>query len=416
METNVVYGMYSGLALLMDVYYPEEANGHGVILIRGSAWHAPLSYGAWQLKEPAPGVIRAALLDAGYTVFVINHRAAPRFRYPAAVEDAQRAVRFIRHHADRFGINPERMGGVGGSSGGHLVAMLGTLDGTGDPSDPDPVNRESAKLQCVVAASAALDFPSWPSMWSREVLGSFLGTVRFVDPEIYQEASPSNHVSADDAAFLLVHGEADEAVPIQQAEVMLAALEGAGVKVKLLRVPGGDHGLRPANAEGAPNHRGEMIRWLNLHLLGEAAPEEAERLVAALGLVAKGENLARERKVEAAIRAYAEAQETYPALTIVAQSWNQLCWQGSLWGYAAEVMPACEQAVALAPDNGNIRDSRGLARALTGDLAGAIQDFQAFVAFTQNERARAQRQEWIDALREGRNPFTPEVLEKLRGD
>ena len=157
--TNVVYGMYSGLALLMDVYYPEKPNGHGIVYIVGSGWHAPLSYGAWQLKEEEgddarPGARAASLLDAGYTVFVINHRAAPRFRYPAPVEDAQRAVRFIRHHAERYGINPERIGGVGHSSGGHLVAMLGTLDGTGDASDPDLVNRESAKIQCVVALAA----------------------------------------------------------------------------------------------------------------------------------------------------------------------------------------------------------------------------------------------------------------------
>ncbi|MCH7475257.1 MAG: alpha/beta hydrolase, partial [Gemmatimonadetes bacterium] len=71
------------------------------------------------------------LLDAGYTVFTINHRAAPRFRYPAAVEDAQRAVRFIRHNAQRYGVDPDRIGGYGGSSGAHLVSLLGTMDGDG---------------------------------------------------------------------------------------------------------------------------------------------------------------------------------------------------------------------------------------------------------------------------------------------
>ena len=77
-------------------------------------------------------------------------------------------------------------------------------------------------------------------------------------------------------------------------------------------------------------------------------------------------------------------------------------------------MTACEQAVALAPDNGDIRDSRGLARALTGDVAGAIADFQTYVAWTSDEQLRAQRQGWIEALRRGENPFTPEVLEALR--
>ena len=85
-----------------------------------------------------------------------------------------------------------------------------------------------------------------------------------------------------------------------------------------------------------------------------------------------------------------------------------------MWGHAAEVMAACEQAVALAPDHGDIRDSRGLARALTGDVAGAIDDFEAYVAWTGNDRSRAQRQDWIDALRAGQNPFTPELLARLR--
>ena len=73
------------------------------------------------------------------------------------------------------------------------------------------------------------------------------------------------------------------------------------------------------------------------------------------------------------------------------------------------------QAVALVPDNGDVRDSRGLARALTGDVAGAIDDFEAFVAWTQNDRDRAQRQDWIAALRAGENPFTAEELRSLRG-
>ena len=83
-------------------------------------------------------------------------------------------------------------------------------------------------------------------------------------------------------------------------------------------------------------------------------------------------------------------------------------------GHAAEVMAACEQAVALVPDNGGARDSRGLARALTGDVAGAIDDFEAYVAWTGNDRARAQRQDWIVVLWSGENPFTAELLERLR--
>src|SRR5215831_11920486 len=157
-ERNVVYGMYSGLALLMDVFHPEKTNGHGIVYINGSGWHSPMAYGAAPLKDLPLGIPYAeALQHAGYTVFAINHRQAPRFRYPAAIEDAQRAVRFVRHNSKRFDISPARIGAAGGSSGGHLVSLLGTLTGEGDPDDQDPVNRESARVQCVVARAAPVD-------------------------------------------------------------------------------------------------------------------------------------------------------------------------------------------------------------------------------------------------------------------
>ncbi len=87
-ERNVAYGMYSGLALLMDVYHPSEPNGYGVVFVSGSAWNAPLSFNATPLKESGQEKGYAIpLAEAGYTVFGINHRATPRFQYPAAVED-----------------------------------------------------------------------------------------------------------------------------------------------------------------------------------------------------------------------------------------------------------------------------------------------------------------------------------------
>jgi len=144
-EKNVVYGMYSGSALLLDVHYPAKANGFGVLFIPGSGWNAPLGYAAPPLKEsPQVAMYVPSLLQAGYTVFALTHRATPTFRYPAPLEDVQRAVRFIRHNASTFGIDAARIGGAGGSSGAHLISLLATMDGTGDPSDPDATNRESA--------------------------------------------------------------------------------------------------------------------------------------------------------------------------------------------------------------------------------------------------------------------------------
>ncbi len=99
---------------------------------------------------------------------------------------------------------------------------------------------------------------------------------------------------------------------------------------------------------------------------------------------------------------------------VSAEDWNSLCWFGTLWGHAPRVMDACEHAVALARDSGFIRDSRGLALAVTGRLPEAIADFEAFLTLTSDVQDRLVRQLWIDSLRAGRNPFTPQVLEAIR--
>ncbi|MCH7474521.1 MAG: hypothetical protein IIA27_07590, partial [Gemmatimonadetes bacterium] len=98
-----------------------------------------------------------------------------------------------------------------------------------------------------------------------------------------------------------------------------------------------------------------------------------------------------------------------------ASNWNVLCRGGGLWERAADVLFACERIVELEPQNGAYRDSRGLVRALLGDTEGAVEDFELYVNWVGDERLRAQRQGWIDALGAGRNPFTKELLERLRG-
>lgn len=110
---------------------------------------------------------------------------------------------------------------------------------------------------------------------------------------------------------------------------------------------------------------------------------------------------------------------TFNITTVLsANEWNEMCWQGSLTGTAASVLPACERAVVLTPEDGSIRDSRGLARALTGDIEGAIADFEFYIqwrtARDEHPERVAQRQEWIAALKAGQNPFDVATLAKLR--
>lgn len=273
-ETNVVYGMCSGAALLMDVHYPNQPNGHGIVFIAGSGWSAPLAYSAAPLKESSQvALYLPSLLQAGYTVFALTHRAAPTFRFPAPLEDVQRGVRFIRHNAARFHTDPASIGGFGGSSGGHLVSMLGTMDGAGDPNDEDPVNRESAKLQCIVARAAPVDLLRMSPSDSIDALALFLGS-RVIKSTLKTSAeyktawtaSPINHVSGHAAPFLLIHGDADLSVPFHQSVAMEAALKKAGVAVKLIRIEGGGHGPTFLGAKNPPDYQAEMVKWFDTYL------------------------------------------------------------------------------------------------------------------------------------------------------
>jgi acetyl esterase/lipase len=269
-ERNVVYGMHAGAAMLLDVYHPLAPNGLGVVFVPGSGWSSALDYSAPALKDsPQVGNYGPSLLAAGYTVFAVTHRAAPAYTFPAPVEDLQRAVRFIRHNASRFGVRPDWIGGYGGSSGGNLISLVGTLDGRGDPDNPDPVNTASAKLQCVVARAPQTDLIRMPGGRGRD-MALYLGVnagpgdhPSSVEYKTASAASPISHVSADDPPFLLIHGDADTNVPFEQSEMMLAALNKVGVEAKLLRIPGGNHGDAFPGAVNPPDYKAAMVEWFN---------------------------------------------------------------------------------------------------------------------------------------------------------
>ena len=153
--------------------------------------------------------------------------------------------------------------------------MLATMDGTGDPSDPDPVNRESAKLQCITTRAAPIDLLQMSPSIVADVLALFLGAraaqlestpKTSIEYKTAWAASPIHYVSADAAPFLLVHGDRDRSVPFHQSEMMEAALRKAGVPVKLLRIEGGDHGATFPGATNPPDYKAEMVKWFDTYL------------------------------------------------------------------------------------------------------------------------------------------------------
>ena len=146
------------------------------------------------------------------------------------------------------------------------MSMLGTLDGKGTADSPDPVEQQSSKVQCVVALYPVTDPATVDTPSGLQAVTSFMGAPARFDPKRFREAAPVTHVSADDPPFLLIHGDGDKTVPYSQSEALEAALKNAGVAVKLVRVPGGDHGSDfPGNTQKM-DWPAMTLEWFDSHL------------------------------------------------------------------------------------------------------------------------------------------------------
>src|SRR5262245_47983674 len=143
-KRDVIYGRKFGMALTMDVFTPKEkANGVGLIPVISGGWFSS--------TDAINPVVYKTFLDRGYTIFAVCHGSQPKFTIPEIVEDMNRAVRFIRHNAQDYKIDPDQLGVFGASAGGHLSLMLGMAGATGDPEAKDPIDRLSSRVQAVAA-------------------------------------------------------------------------------------------------------------------------------------------------------------------------------------------------------------------------------------------------------------------------
>jgi acetyl esterase/lipase len=255
-QQDVIYGRKFGTALTMDIFTPKEgAIGKGIIWTVSGGW-----YSSHEAINPA---FIDEFLKRGYTVFAVVHGSQPKFTIPECVADMNRAVRFIRFHSKDYQIDPDHLGITGASAGGHLSLMQGTAGDTGDPKSKDPVDKISSRVQAVACFFPPTDFLNYGEK-GKEALGR--GTLKdFRAPFDFQEfdskarafvlitdeekrreigrsISPINHVSPDDPPTLIIHGDADKLVPIQQAEIIIAKLKQAGVPAELVVKKGAGHG------------------------------------------------------------------------------------------------------------------------------------------------------------------------------
>jgi acetyl esterase/lipase len=223
----------------MDVYFPDS----------GGPWPA-LVYvhgGAWMHGDKSEAALFANGMTAqGYVVISINYRLYPAARYPAMFQDVKCAIRSLRANAAQYNLDPDRVGAIGASAGGHLVALLGTSESSAE-WDVGEYLDQSSRVQAVVAMAPVTDltrkFPNADIELMRHV--------GFGEDNIVQ-ASPITHVTADDPPFLLIHGDRDEVVPHEQSQLMYDRLVEANVPAQLVIVQNARHSMTAPDGSATP--------------------------------------------------------------------------------------------------------------------------------------------------------------------
>ena len=237
-DENVQYGEVQGQKLLLDVYHPADGAAPGgaarlhpaVILIHGGGWTS--------FDKSTMRGMGQVLARAGYVAFSVDYRLfhGPAARFPAQLDDMQRAVRWVRAHADQYHVDRDHIGAFGHSAGAQLAALLGMEDAR-DNSDA-ALAAYSSRVQAVVDVSGPADLTSNRDPDGDAFLTQFLGVEYTKNPQAWRDASPIFHVAKSNAPFLIVHGARDANVPIAQSEALAASLREAGVPVNLVRVDG----------------------------------------------------------------------------------------------------------------------------------------------------------------------------------
>jgi acetyl esterase/lipase len=230
-QQDVPYGKAGAHPLLLDVYEPAAPSPGlrpAVILIHGGGW---TSFDKTTMRGMGTFLARS-----GYVAFSVDYRLmhGAENRWPVQLLDVQRAVRWIRANAAKYGVDPGHIGAFGHSAGAQLAALLGMED-TSETSDP-ALAKFSSKVQAVVDVSGPTDFTTHGDSDADAFLSSFFGGNYTSHATVWQDASPVFHVSKDASPFLILHGTHDESVPMAQAQELADKLKQAGVPAKFVKV------------------------------------------------------------------------------------------------------------------------------------------------------------------------------------
>lgn len=241
LDRDVVFATINGHELKLDIAYPKDNKGKlpAVVYIHGSGFEMG--------DKPTDQTVFFA--KNGFVGIAIQYRLSGEAKFPAAIHDCKTAIRWTRANAKKYGIDPDKIGVIGESAGGYLVAMMGTSGGNTYMEGHGPYREYSSKVQAVVDLFGPIDFAIMADAPGGPV-SKFLGKPVQEAPELVKKTNPITYVDANDAPTLMIHGEKDAGVIVQQSELLYDALTKVGVKAKLVRVKNAGHGFAPS-PEGA---------------------------------------------------------------------------------------------------------------------------------------------------------------------
>jgi len=255
-ERNITY-LANSQKPAADLYFPASQSGEGkfpaVILIHGGGWQGGRRDDKREIS------ISSTLARNGYFVMSIDYLLANKKQavWPTNLWDCKTAVRWLRKNADRLGVDPERIGVMGGSAGGQLAAMV-ALTTPADGLDPAaPLGDVSCRVKCCVDFYGIADIGAWHDV-------AMLGKTFAEAPELYRAASPLAYVRSNSPPVLIVHGTADKTVDVSQSKLLDEALSRVQVKHELVIVPGAVHSfdLQPKQLDLRPL----VLKFLNENL------------------------------------------------------------------------------------------------------------------------------------------------------
>jgi acetyl esterase/lipase len=237
-ERELVYGKGGETDLKLDLAMPKAGTGPFpvIVCVHGGGWKSGKRQ---DLEKTIEG-----MAARGYVAATVSYRFSPEAKFPAQIEDCKAAVRWLRANAAKYHVNPERIGAVGFSAGGHLVCLLGTTDKNDGLEGQGGNPEQSSRVQAVVSFFGPTDFTT--KTWNEEVEKQFLipffgGTIE-ENPALYKKASSINYVTKDDPPFLFFHGSEDKLVGLRHSQLLADKLHDVGVKAEVVVMKGEGHG------------------------------------------------------------------------------------------------------------------------------------------------------------------------------